>query len=271
MTGASPRIRALQAAMVRLTVDPSFGSALYKGDPNARTIQLDSGPYRLTDADLALFQAVDPRAWTTDRYRRARLVQAVVQEYAVTTALVGVAEVDAFFGSDAFARVLGHRGSMAEAFGDWAAGRCRGTTQAIVKLETAICRARRGFRPAGPGFVTKAGSEGVSVPEGTLAAWQQGLGALGGDPVAAAAQGVRWQAPALGRDKEHLLIEQDDQGGLGVHMLSAGVVGLLVYCRTPRSRGAVSKEARRLRISKKDVSKVLRRMQDEGMLMVRPG
>lgn len=269
MSAPPSRLAAIQAVMVRLTVDPDFGTRLYTGDADARVVDLQAGPYRLTDADLRLFQAVDARAWTTDRYRRTRLVQALIQEYAVTTAMLGVPVLDAFFRTDAFARVLGHHGSMAEAFGAWAATRTTGSAQAVVHFETAVCQARRGHRPAGSGLVTAPGTEGLSTPEGTLAAWQAGLAALGGDPVSAAAQGLRWQAPALARSLEHLLIERTDTGGLGVHHLSAGVVGLLRYCRQPRSRAAVTREARRLRVPRKAVGKTLREMVHDGLLIER--
>jgi len=267
MTGLPIHIRALQVVMLRLSIDPAWGTRLYAGQPSERVIDLSGGPYTLTDADLELIRAVDRRAWTTDRYRRARLVQSVVQEYSVTTAMMGVPVVDRFFGTAAFAHVLGHRGSMAEGFGDWVVTQASGGQRDIARLESTVCRARRGERPPGTGYVTRPGCEGVALPEGTLAAWQEGTATLGGNPVAAAAEGRRWTPPPLGKAIEHLLIERQASGGLGVHVLSAGVVGLLEFCRRPRSRSALNRQARRLRIGKKEVGKVLRRMLSEDMLI----
>jgi len=252
--------------MLRLSVDPSFGQALYGGEPSARNIDLSGGPYVLTEADLALFRDVDARAWTTDVYRRTRLVQALIEEYALTTAIVGVPVVHRFFGTSAFAHVLGHHGSMAEGFGDWVHTCCAGADREVVRLEATICRARRDHRPDGAGLVTTPGKEGITVQTGTLAAWQQGLATLGGQPVQAAANGLRWTAPPLERGREHWLIERNPTGGLGVHPLSAGVVGLMNYCRSPRSRTEVTRQARKLKIGKKAVSSVLRQMQDDGLL-----
>ncbi len=260
------RMRALQVVMLRLTVDPGFGEALYRGDPAARHVELAGGPYVLTDADLALFRAVDARAWTTDVYRRTRLVQALIEEYALTTAIVGVPIVHRFFETPAFAHVLGHHGSMAEGFGDWVQTCCEGANREIARLEGTICRARRDHRPDGPGLVAAPGKAGVTLRAGTLAAWQEGLATLGGQPIQAAATGLRWTAPPLERGREHWLIERNPAGGLGVHPLSAGVVGLMDYCRIPRSRTEVSRQARKLKIGKKAVSSVLRRMQDDGLL-----
>lgn len=263
------RIRALQAAMLRLTIDPDFGTALYRGDPDARRIDVHGGPYTLTDDDLSLFQAVDVRAWTTDVYRRTRLVQAIIEEYAVTTAIVGVPVVHRFFGTPQFATVLGHRGSTAEAFGVWAQSQCTAPNRAVVQLETAIACARRGVRPLGAGIVTAPGKEGVRVPTGTLEAWQQGLATLGGNPVQAAADGVRWSATAAAPGWEHWLVERNDAGGLGVHPLSAAQAGLMAFCRTPRPHAAVTREARKLKVGKKYIRQVLRTMQSEGLLELR--
>lgn len=270
MKGAPLRIRALQAVMLRLAVDPAFGARLYGGEPGARVVDLAGGPYTLSDADLAHLRDVDPRAWTTDRYRRTRLVQALIEEYAVTTAIVGVPGVDAFFSSDAFARVLGYRQSMAEAYGLWMVATRTGATRAVAHLEATVCRARRSHRPEGAGYVTTSGVEGVSLPEGTLEAWQEGLGVLGGSPVEAAARGLRWSPPTLGSNTTHLVIERNDGGGLGVHVLSAGVVGLLVLCRSPRTRAVIARQAKRLGLSKKAVGGTLRRMVSDGLLSHRP-
>jgi len=267
MRPATQRVRALQAVMLRLTVDPAYNARVYRED--SLSIDLPDGRYTLSPDDLQMVRAVDHRAWTTDRFRRARLTQAVIEEYLLTTALVGVAEVDAFFGTEAFARVLTHRGSMAEACGDWLADRVARDVRPFVQLEAAVVRARRGVRDDGPGLVSSPGMEGLRLPEGTLSHWQRGLGELGPNAFESVAQGRRWQAPRAGGSRENLLIERQDGGGLGVHVLSAGVVGVLAFCRSPRSRSEVSREARRLKVPKKQVSGLLRRMLDEELLIER--
>jgi len=264
---ASPRVRALQAVMLRLTVDPRFCHRIYHKDD--LSIELPDGRYTLTADDIEMVRAVDQRAWTTDRFRRARLTQALIEEYLLTTALVGVPEVDAFFGTEAFAWVLTHRGSMAEGFGDWITERAAPGARPFARLEAAVVRTRRGHRESGPGLVTAPGKEGVQLPEGTLAHWQAGLASLGENALESVAQGARWQAPSQGRGREHLLVDRQDGGGLGVHVLSAGVVGLLELCRTPRRRSEVGRAARRLKVPKKQVAGMIRRMLDEGLLLER--
>ncbi len=271
MTGAPLRIRALQAVMLRLTVDPAWGARVYAGAADARVISTSHGPYTLSAEDLALLRAVDPRAWTTDAYRRARLVQALVEEYALTTAMVGIPSVDAFFGSEAFGTVLGHRGSMAESFGTWLVERMSGAARQVVALELAVVRARRPHRPPGVGYVTRCGVEGLVVSEGTLAAWQEGLRTLGASPLESVAQGMRWSPPALGKGEEALLIERKDGGGLGVHGVRRSTAGLLIHCRTPCSRADIVLQAKRLRIPKKQVGKILRSLVDKELLTLRPG
>lgn len=267
MRPTSQRVRALQAVMLRLTVDPRFGQRVYNED--VVSIELPGGCYTLTAEDVEMVRAVDQRAWTTDRFRRARFTQALIEEYLLTTALVGVAEVDAFFGSEAFAKVLTHRGAMAEAFGEWITDRIDPRARPFARLEAAVARARRPHREGGLGLVTAPGKEGVQLPEGTLAQWQAGLAALGDTPLASVAQGARWQAPPLARSREHLLVERMDTGELGVHVLSAGVVGLLKLCRTPRRRSEVGRAARQLKVPKKQVAATIRRMIDEGLLVER--
>lgn len=267
MRAATQRVRAIQAVMLRLSVDLDFGRRVYLED--RVSIDLSDGRYVLTAADLELVRAVDRRAWTTDRFRRARFVQALIEEYLLTTALVGVPAIDAFFGSEAFAHVLSHRGSMAEALGDWLLGQAPVSARPYVVLEAAVVRARRAVRPEGKGLVAVPGKEGVRLPEGALAHWQRGLAELGPEALKAVAEGRRWQAPKLSGAREYLLIERNEQGGLGVHVMSAGLIGMLAFCRSPRSRSAVSREARRLKVPKKRVSGLLRRMLQEGLLLER--
>ena len=267
MRAATRRVQAIQVVMLRLSVDPDFGRRVYHDD--CVVIELPDGRYELTAEDLALVRAVDHRAWTTDRFRRARFVQALIEEYLLTTALVGVPAIDAFFSSEAFVHVLSHRGSMAEALGDWLPGRVPASARPFIALEAAVVRARRGVRPEGQGLVAVPGKEGVSLPEGALAHWQSGLAQLGPEALKAVAEGRRWQAPKLSSAREYLLIERNEQGGLGVHVMSAGVIGVLAFCRSPRSRSAVSREARRLKVPKKRVSGLLRRMLHEGLLLER--
>lgn len=264
---APESVRVVQAAMVRLSVDPGFVEAVYGGD--RVVFELGEGPRVLTESERAMLTAVDRRAWGTDRFRRARLVQALIDEYTVTAAVVGVAPFDVFFSSEAFGRVLTQRGSMAVDVAHFLGERLSGAAFALSQLEGAVARARRRFEPEGLGLVAAAGVVGVSLPEGTLEAWSQGRAALGAQPVAAVVRGARWTPPALGRREVPLLIECGADGQVGVSPASGGLVGLVEYCRTPRKREQVRKRARRLGASRKAAGSVVQGLVDDGLLVER--
>ena len=121
-------VHRLQQAMARMLFDPAFVDAVRAGPVEG-----------LTEAERALLVQPDPRAWGTDRFRRARAVHALIDEYPVTTAIIGVSAVDAFFSSPGFAATLALRGSLALDFGDWVLPQTGG----VARLEQALARARR--------------------------------------------------------------------------------------------------------------------------------
>ena len=258
------RIRALQAAMLRLTIDPDFGAALYRGDWSARDRRA-RGPYTLTDADLSLFQAVDARAWTTDEYRRTRLVQAVIEEYAVTTAIVGVPVVHRFFGTPQFAAVLGHRGRPLKPSE-------RGPSHSAPHQTARWCSSRPPSRvPAAAsaprcGHRDRARQRGRPGSDRYVGSLQQGLATLGGNPVQAAADGVL-VGPRCSTRPGALLVERNDAAVACI--LRRPPSRLTTFCRTPRPHAAVTREARKLKVGKKYIRQVLRTMQSEGLLELR--
>ena len=78
--------RALQQAIVRMMFDPAFAAAVH----GRRALP------GLAEDERALLRGVDRRAFATDHFRRARAVQALVEEYPVSAAAIGLAAVDAF-------------------------------------------------------------------------------------------------------------------------------------------------------------------------------
>jgi hypothetical protein len=249
-------VAALRHAMARMLYDPAFVQRVHAGPVPG-----------LGEAELALLREVDTRAWSTDRYRRSRAVQALIEEYPVTAAVLGVKGVDAFFSSEAFGRVLTRRGSMALDFGTWAEARAG----AVAKLERAVAAARRGERPSGAGLVTKPGVEPLLLPEGVLGFYAQQRQALGADPVAALAHGrAPVPTPSPGDGEDALLIERDEQGQVQVGGGSAALVRLLAFATTPRSREAVLAHARRLGCDPGEDAEVVDGLIDDGLLVARP-
>ena len=253
MTGR--RVPALRQAMVRMLYDPAYVGAVLAG-PVAG----------LTEAERALLLQVDPRGWSTDRFRRSRGVHALLDEYPVTAAILGIAAVDAFFSSAAFARCLSTRGSMALDFGPFAIGHGGGE---ITRLELALARARRQERAAGPGLCCRPGVEALTVSAAAHAAWLRIRAELGPDPVAALVAGKRWPHPGEDGPQENILIEVDAAGELSVGAASDGLVALLAFAAVPAPRLALEAEARRLGCDPGEDAELLDALLDEGLLIAR--
>ena len=241
--------------MVLLMVDPVRVRALHAG----------GGLCGLGDAELELLRRVDPRAWHTDPYRRARLLTTVIEELPVTVALLG-AEADAFFSAPAFEAVVCGRGELVPAFAAWAAaggssgaspprGRAarapeapRAAISAISAIEGAMAVARRARPPRGAGLALRPGAAVLRARAGAVDAWSSGLAALAGgatDTLAAAARAVATGAtlrpPALGRGEACWLFLRGADGGFSVSGLSHAMASLLELARTPCPRGRLER------------------------------
>lgn len=246
-------IGALQQAMVRLMVDPDWLEALQAG----------SVP-ELTEAERALLLAVDPRAWSTDPYRRTRLVQALIEEYPAVTAVLGVKRVEAFLSTPEFAHCLAHRGSMALAFGAWA------PTGDLAALEFAIARARRHERAPGPGIVTRPGVEPLVVAGGVIGTYARILHELGPDPLHKLAHGfVSRIQPEFTAEPDGLLIEVDANGAASVGGATVAMVELLQYTCTPRPRPELEARLRGIGLDAREARVQVAEWLDEGLLIAR--
>jgi stage V sporulation protein SpoVS len=254
---AARRVPALRQAMTRLLFDPAYVARVYAGPVDD-----------LTEPERALLTAVDRRAWGTDRYRRSRGAQALIEEYPVTTAVLGVGGVDAYFSSAAFARVLSDRGSLALSFGLWA--QARGAAD-VARLERAVALARRAERPDGPGLVTRPGVEPLTLPGGVLDFYAALRRALGPNPVEALAHGrAPVPLPAPNGDPDALLVERDAAGEVQVGGGSAALVTLLTFTLQPRPRDAVLARARGLGCDPGDDAELVDELLSEGLLVHRP-
>ncbi|MFN7147137.1 MAG: hypothetical protein ACK4YP_25435, partial [Myxococcota bacterium] len=159
--------QAIQRFVVRMLWDPTLVERVYGGGA------VDG----LDAAGRSLLTAVDRRAWDTDPYRRARTLQALIEEYPCSVAEIGVAGLESFFASPAFHAVIADRGSLAGAFGDWLAPK----TGPVVRIERAFVELRRGGPGASPraGELARApGVRPIEAPEGTLARWEATSAAL---------------------------------------------------------------------------------------------
>lgn len=247
-------VHAIQRAMVRMLFDADFVRAVHAGPVDT-----------LTDAERALLLDIDRRAWTTDRFRRTRGVHALIDEYPVTAACMGVTRMDAFFSSDAFAGSLSTRGSMALAFGAWA----RPQVGAIALLELAIARARRAEpRPHTGPIVTRPGLEPVHMPTNLLATWTQLRERLGADPARTLAEG--WtpiQPPLPASTVEPLLVERGDDGNVGIGGSSPALARLLEFALIGRTLDDLTRKAVDLGCDPPEARALITDLMTDGLLV----
>lgn len=245
--------RRIQAALVCMHLDPAYVAA----------VRGDAPLPELAPAERALLRAVDPRALATDRYRRARAVQALLEEYPVSTALVGVPAVDAFFSSPAFRTCVFEHGSMAMSFGSWLEDRAGGPG----RIEAAIARARRPGS-VGPGLACSPAVVPLLVPAGSLACLQRVRARLGADPAATLASGrpPRERPPRSPRT-EALLVEARAGGDVTLETAPDPLVRLLVFAGRGRPRDELGAEAVRLGAEPGEVDELLAGLLADGALV----
>lgn len=232
MTDLDPR--RVQAALVCMHLDPAYAAAVRGPGPLPE----------LRERERALLRDVDPRALATDRYRRARAVHTLVEEYPVSAALLGIPAVDGFFSTPAFRACVFDHGSMALSFGTWLADRAGGPG----RIEAAAARARRPAPPAGAGLACNPRIVPLWAPAGTLEFHQRLRARLGADPVAALANaaGPARDRPPRSSRREPLLVEASPAGEVSLGTASEGLVRLLLFAQTPRPRADLIAEAVRL-------------------------
>ena len=248
------RVHAIQQAMVQMLLDPAFVERVLAGPVPS-----------LTEPERALLLAVDPRAWSTDGYRRSRAVHALIDEYPATTAVIGVAQVDAFFSSEAFARSLAERGSLALDFGAWArAGE-------LALLERTLALARRRERPTGAGVVTRPGLEPLVIGAGTLAAYTEIRASLGPEPLRTLARARAPTALPKAGEPEFLLVDADADGNIALSGASEALVDLVRFCCEPRSRQAVEARAQHLGCDPREASELIDELIADATLLLRAG
>ncbi len=253
--------RAIQRAIVRMMYDPEFVAAVH----GQRALP------GLTEPERALLRQVDRRAFTTDRFRRARAVHAIVDEYPASAAAIGLAAVEGFLGSREFAAVLTGRGAMALAFGTWLKDQASG----VGRIEAAMAGLRRPAPAAlAPGTLRCAPNIAPSiVPAGSLEWYEATIAWLGMEPLRTLAgqpprPGLPRRSPVRKRQAdEHLLIELRPDGGMSLGTASESLVRLLQFAGTPRSRQALAAEAVARGASLQEAPELLDGLLVEGLLV----
>ncbi len=231
---------ALQRVVVRMLYDPALVEAVY-ADAAAALADVP-----LTAAERAWLVAPDRRRWRADPHRRARTLQALLEEYPTAGARAarafGLGALDAFFSSPAFHGCVQQRGSLADTFGGFLAAR-GGAVGGLARVEQAVARVRRAPpRPDGPGpsagpWRTAPWVEALFAPAGVLADRQAVLAVLEAhpaDPLAALVDPtVTLPAPAPPGDDRGLIVERAAAGEVAIGEGSEPLVRLLAE-RAPR-------------------------------------
>jgi uncharacterized protein (UPF0276 family) len=146
-----PPRRELQRAVVRLLHDPA-------------ALPRIASEGRLAPEELAWLQGVDPRAWRADRYRAARVLTGLLEEYPATAPAHG-GELLAFFGGARFHEAVREGRSLAGAFGAWLQDTGSPAVAALARVEAAIAAGRRAAAPEpGAGWVRAPGCAIVTGP-----------------------------------------------------------------------------------------------------------
>ncbi|MBK7830602.1 hypothetical protein [Nannocystis sp.] len=235
--------RAIQRAVVRMLYDPDFVAAIH----GARALP------GLSEAERALLRRVDPRAFATDPFRRARAVQAIVEEFPCSAAAVGLARVEAFLATREFLACLGDGGSMGLAFATWLEDQAAGAG----RIEAAMARLRRPMAESPPlvaGTLRCAVTLApIVVPAGSLAWYEATRAWLGATPLHTLAERADQapraapprRSPVRSRDpgEEQLLIEISASGEMSLGTASEALVRLLRHAQRARTRRELEREA----------------------------
>lgn len=208
---------ALQRVVVRLLHDPSLVTRVFDG----------GAVPELSADELRMLRAVDRRAFGVDPLRPARVLQALLEEMPVASAVAArgrpASRLLSFFQSPEFHGAVMRGEALWSAYAAWLAP----LAGPFGLLEAAIARARRWRGPAGPatpGAVRLAdGCWPVVVPDQTVNRWSFLRQRLGSDPVARLARGVDLGgAPRPGVGDEHVVAVT----GAGGDRLEFGAAGL---------------------------------------------
>ncbi len=208
---------ALRRVVVRLLHDPTLAGRLADA-PDDALAGVD-----LTAEERGWLAAVPAAAWRIDPDRPRRVLSALRDEYATTSALAP-ARAERFFASSHFHGAVQERGSLAIAFGRHMADDADARVVSLATLETAMARVRRAPRrpPASaPGSLRRTPSAlVVRVPAGTS------------DLLAALRSGTTH--PTLGTAEEILLVERDPSSDeVTIEALEAGLAAVLEHAARP--------------------------------------
>lgn len=269
--------KALQRVVVRMLYDPALVEAVY-ADPQAALADV-----ALTAAERTWLVAPDRRRWRADPMRRARGLQALLEEYPVASAVLarraGVSALDAFFSSSVFHGCIQERRSLAATFGHWLAAHGIPLLSGLADIESAVVAVRRAEQPlidgdGGAGYTLAPTVAVRRLPRGSLAAFADIQARLARHPQGGLA-GVVDLEFAIGRhdvaidSEEGLIVEGGPQMALGEAPMS--LINVLDAARTPLTADALAAIFLAEGAEPHDVNDLISDLVADGLLVFRPG
>lgn len=268
---------ALQRVVVRMLHDAPFADAVY-ADP-ARAL----AGVPLSDRERAWLVAGDRRAWGTDPMRRHRGLQALLEEYPVSAAVLAaegfpVGDHDAFFSGPRFHVAIQTRGSLAEAFGEHLAALATSAlAEGVVAIERALAAVRRrhaaAWRP-GANFRLSGRYRVVRAAIGTLDAYvalDAALRADGHAPLERLLSGT-FNVPAVevaSSGEEALLVEAAAGDEAGALSFATDELALLLEAALPGAADALLREVLGgLGLSTEEATELLGELVADGLLEI---
>ena len=248
--------RALRDAATWLHLSPARVRRLYSGE---------GGVFPgLSPEGLDHLRRVDSRAWGTDSAMRTRMIGALVEEFPVSLAVLGVEVAGTFIDSDEMWAVLGGRARLTDTFSGFLLPLAGG----MAGLEGAIAAARRDRnRPVAPaGVRTLAGISTLLVDAGIFRCWQREWSA-GADLPCRVAAGLRVNAPPEELSPVHVLIQaRGNPVEILLSELGEAAGELFSWLAEPRGFEAVVGRLIAAEMSRAEAMELIDRWRAEGLL-----
>lgn len=244
----------LSLIIVRMHFDPAFCKKVYSGH---RPAEIDA-------AQHDMLVALDPRSFACDPQRPHRLIQSLLLEAPVSSAIAGLEFLQHFCSSDHFHRAIMQRSYMIYAYLEWLEGKAKD----LARLEGAIARARRSRNSpelrSQDELVLAPHCKILQVPEGILERYQKALQLLGKDPLAWLGRHRRLDPKGLGRVRnrpESLIIAQGS-----ISRCSSGMAQLLAAMQEPCTPEQLAERFGEA-LSRADLEEILHDLQSDGLII----
>lgn len=242
----------LARVIARMHFDPKFCRKVFDGPC----------PNTLTKAQHKEIRKLDPRAFLCDPERPLRLIQSLLQEAPVSSALAGLEHLQGFCQSEPFHRTVMRRGYMIQAYLEWLFPQA----EDLAKLELAIAMSRRPVPGSGQSntLVLAQGCRVATVQTGTLERFGRATSLLGQDPLAWMATHEQLKSKDLGPlqpGQESLIISQGS-----VSRCNEAMAELLTALHSPCTRQDLWERFGKGDISVEDFDEVLDDLIEDGLI-----